>query len=171
LLGARNGSLANQALYGLIVRSINPAIVGDSQATIPTPAANAPFLLLVALIVGLSAWLVWRRHLWRMPWEATSLLICTLLLIMPVSWDQYQTLLLLPLLVGAAHTMRAAERPSLLLMAAYALLAFGMIKNLWQGDTPLTTFGLLFMAYRTLGLGLLWGWWLRYALRLPRCSA
>lgn len=163
LLGERNGSLANQSLYGLIVRSLNPAIIRDLQANVPTPAASIPFFAAVALIVGISLWHIWRSALWVAPWETTSLLICTMLLIMPVSWDQYQTLLLLPLLLAAAHTLREPKQPSLLLIAAYALLAFGMIKNLWQGTTTPTTFMLLFAAYRTLGLGLLWWWWVRYA--------
>jgi hypothetical protein len=163
LLGERNGRLANQTLYGLIVRSLNPEIIRETPLLAPPPAATPPFLLLAGLVFALTIWGLWRGRLWQRPWQATSLLICTLLLIMPVSWDHYQTLLLLPLLLGAAHTLHEPERPSFLLVGAYALLAFGTIKNLWQGSTPLTTFGLLFGAYRTLGLGLLWGWWVRYA--------
>ncbi len=162
LLGERNGSLANQSLYGMIVRVLNPEIIRDSQARMATPAANGPFLALAAATFGITLWLILRRRLWQSPWEAASLLICTMLLIMPVSWDQYETLLLLPLLLGAAHTLREPQQPARLLVAAYALLAFGMIKNLWQGTTEPATFWLLFAAYRTLGLALLWGWWAWY---------
>ncbi len=159
LLGERNGSLANQGLYGLIVRLLNPVIVRDTQAMLATPAANLPFFGLVAVVFASTLWLILRRRLWHTPWQTASLLICTMLLMIPVSWDHYQTLLLLPLLLGVAHTLREPRQPPLLLLGAYALLAFGMIKNLWQGATEPTSFGLLFASYRTLGLLLLWGWW------------
>ena len=159
LLSERNGRLTNQSLYGLIVRLFYPDSIGDAPTALANPAANLLLLALTASILGVTLWLLYRRRTALSPWTSASLLVCTLLLIMPVSWDHYETLLLLPLLLGAAHTLREPGRPTLLLLAAYALLAFGAYKNLWQNTSAPTSFGLLFASYRTLGLALLWGWW------------
>jgi hypothetical protein len=169
MLGERNGLLANQSLYGMIVRSLDPRIILKPGTLLATPGATLAFLALVAAIVGSTIWLLPRlRH---ELWEATSLALCTALLILPVSWDHYQAILLLPLLLGVAHTLSSPHRRTLWLVAAYAMLAFGTIKNLWLGFLEPTTLGLLFAAYRTLGLLLLWGWWACYALdRTPRTS-
>lgn len=159
LLGERNGRMTNQSLYALVLRLVNPDIVRDPTGLINTPAVNLPFLGLAAAIFAGTGWLLWRRRSTASAWQSMSLLICTMLLIMPVSWDHYETLLLIPLLCGIAHTLGEPERPLLWLLAAYALLAFGIIKNLWHGVTEPTAYRMLFTSYRTLGLMLLWGWW------------
>ncbi|WP_129675005.1 glycosyltransferase family 87 protein [Candidatus Chloroploca sp. Khr17] len=169
LLGERNGRLANQSIYGLIVRLLDPNLIFEAGAMPNNAIANLLFLALVLPIFGLT---LWRLYVYPMPlWDSMSLLVCTNLLIMPVSWDHYQTILVVPLIVALARLLKNPNMHGFLFVAAYAMLTFGTTKNLWLSVVEPNSFWISFAAYRTLGLFLLWLWWLRYqqpdASRLP----
>jgi hypothetical protein len=86
-----------------------------------------------------------------------------MLLVIPVSWDHYEALLALPLLGGCVIALRhEAQRP--LLLGAYTLLAFGTSKQVQNGliDSEVVLF---IASYRTVGMLLLWGWWLWWLLK------
>lgn len=161
-LGARTTRLSNQSLYGLIGRSLYPGSIDSANRATLLPLASALHALLALPVLALTARAVWRQRgcdRAEARLGAVSALVCAVLLVLPVSWDHYQALLLLPLLAAGAIVLREpAAAPWLL--GAYTLLAFGTYKQVQNGliDSQVV---LLLASYRTAGLLLLWGWWLR----------
>jgi hypothetical protein len=161
-LGARTTRLSNQSLYGLIGRTLYPTSSDSGDRAVVLPLVSALHGLLTALVLGATCWAVWRQPPRERDREArlyaVSALICAVLLIIPVSWDHYQALLALPLLGAWVIVLRHnVQRP--LLIGAYTLLAFGTYKQVQNGiiDSQVVLF---LASYRTVGLLLLWGWWL-----------
>jgi hypothetical protein len=161
--GAVNISLANQSMYLLARRIIDLpwglSLDGSAERRIADVISIAALLALAVLFVRLAR--LAPERLLRERWLISSLLVCTILLVPRVSWDHYQTLLLVPLLMGV---LRIARRPvdgsSLWLLASLALLGFGAYKNLIIGtiEDPLV---LVAASYRAIGLVLLGAWWWR----------
>lgn len=165
-LGDRTTRLSNQSLYGLIGRTLYPETIYSGNRSTDLPLVSlihAPVALSFALLTGWALWRSYRstqRTTW--PLESASLLICMTLLIIPVSWDHYQTILLLPLLSACAIATHYVYR-RLLIVGAFMLLAFGTYKQLqiWLVDQE---FLILLASYRTFGLILLWFWWITWLL-------
>jgi hypothetical protein len=166
-LGARTTRLSNQSLYGMIGRTLYPASADSDSQAVALPLASALHGLLAAFVLGSTYWAVWRQqrhqHTREAHLSAISALICAMLLVIPVSWDHYEALLALPLLGGCVIALRhEAQRP--LLLGAYTLLAFGTSKQVQNGliDSEVVLF---IASYRTVGMLLLWGWWLWWLLK------
>ena len=165
-LGDRTTRLSNQSLYGLIGRTLYPETISSGNRSTNLPLVSlihAPVALTFALLTG---WALWRSYRapqrTTLPLESASLLTCMTLLIIPVSWDHYQAILLLPLLGACALAMQHAHRRTLII-GAFMLLAFGTYKQLQIRlvDQELL---ILLASYRTFGLMLLWGWWIGWLL-------
>jgi hypothetical protein len=173
-LDARTARLTNQSLYAVAARLVRLDTARGSNDAMEVPLADAVYLLVSLVIVVLVVVVLWqsRFQLDQHPWEVGSLMICTTLLLLPVCWDHYQTLLLLPLLVAGTLILdHGQDRDIILLLGAYALLAFGTYKHVQVGLLP-SYLVLFFASYRTFGLCLLWLWWLRWfrAVRITRGS-
>jgi hypothetical protein len=159
-LGARTTRLSNQSLYGMIGRTLYPGSARSGDGATILPLASFVHAVAAALVLGATAWALHRSRRGSESLEAISAVICAVLLVIPVSWDHYQALLLLPLLAGCAFMLRGAGRGELFL-GAYALLAFGTYKNVQNGLIQSEV--VLFLAsYRVVGLLLLWAWWLAW---------
>ncbi|HMQ35261.1 MAG TPA: glycosyltransferase family 87 protein, partial [Chloroflexaceae bacterium] len=161
-LGARTTRLSNQSLYGLIGRTLDPGSIDSDNRATELPLAAALHAPLALLALGATGWAVWRRRGvagFEARLATASAVTCAVLLAIPVSWDHYQALLLLPLLAACAVVLREPGRGPWLL-GALTLLAFGTYKHVQNGliDSDVV---LLLASYRTLGLALLWAWWLR----------
>jgi hypothetical protein len=171
--GAVNISLANQSMYLLARRVIDLpwglSLDGSAERRIADAISSAALLALAVLFVRLGR--LAPARLLRERWLISSLLVCSILLVPRVSWDHYQTLLLVPLLAGI---LRIARRPvdgsSLWLLASLALLGFGAYKNLIIGtlEDPLV---LVAASYRAIGLVLLSAWWWREGWQLAGHAA
>ncbi|NTU79921.1 MAG: DUF2029 domain-containing protein [Chloroflexales bacterium] len=160
-LGARTTRLSNQSLYGLIGRTLYPASIASGNQATQLPLASGLHALLAAFILGVTCWLVWRQQCRQDSPEANlgamSVLICAVLLSIPVSWDHYQAMLVLPLLAASMVVLQHNVQGPWL-HGAYTLLAFGTYKQVQNGliDGEVVLF---LASYRTIGLLLLWGWW------------
>ena len=156
-LGARDGRLSNLSLFGVIARLLEPSAYAGG---VIVPGAAVPALLLSASLLGGTLLLLWlrRARVAGALWDMLSLMLCAVLLVLPVSWDHYHALLLLPLLTSWAALCDDGAAP-MLWLAAYTLLIFGVARDIWPsaGTTP-GAFALLFASYRTCGLLLLWLW-------------
>ncbi|NTV65444.1 MAG: DUF2029 domain-containing protein, partial [Oscillochloris sp.] len=165
-LGARDGRLSNMAIYGVVARLIDPSAYRGDQAV---PAAALPSLLLCTLLLLASVWLLWRRReqMETQIWPALGMMVCTVLLVIPVGWDHYHALLLLPLIVSLGALGQPRDDATLWL-GAYTLLVFGVSRDFWptSEQTP-TAFALFFGSYRTLGALLLWLWFARRPSHTP----
>jgi hypothetical protein len=164
-LSIRTIRLSNQSLYGLIGRTLYPNLIDSGNLGTELPLVTALHLLASLIIGAITAWAIWRislrRNLARFHLDVACLLICTILLVIPVSWDHYQVLLLLPLLAACALAWQHNHQ-RVLLLSAFTLLAYGTYKqisvNLIASDL------LLFLvSYRTFGLLILWFWWITLA--------
>lgn len=161
VLGDRTARLSNQSIYGMLARLIDPTLVHAGNAAVVTPLANLVHIVLALAVITSSALVVYASlgRVAMVKWDIVSLLTCVMLLVAPLSWDHYQTLLLLPLLTGYARIQRQRSWSSrLLFLCAYALLAFGSYKNLAVGllDSTVVIFA---ASYRVWGAMLLWQWW------------
>ncbi len=161
-LGARDGRLSNLSLYGMLARLVNPNTYSGG-GNIPSSVAGLALILGAGLYI-VSAFLIWKHMQDNTDtsfWNASSLMTCTVLLIIPVSWDHYQALLLLPLLVSMNHLGRS-NNDLLLWACAYSLLIFGVSRDIWPSSgLEIQRLAMFFGSYRTIGMLLLWIWFAR----------
>ncbi len=159
--GQRTARLSNQSIYAVIARLQDPASAHARDENIVSYIGNLGHFLFSLLVLGTTIGVLWRlRNILRyIQWEAYSLLICCMLLLIPVAWDHYQTILLIPLLIGLDYTCKCHRHSvTMTFIIAYALLAFGTFKNIAVGIMP-SSIVLFFASYRTFGLVILWAWW------------
>jgi hypothetical protein len=160
-LGLRMIRLSNQSLYGLIGRTFFPELTGSGNLATRLPLVTVLHGIAAAGVAVVSGWaIVQATRAERRADEALvvgSLVICAVLLVIPVSWDHYQVLLIMPLLAAGALAVQNDER-RMLLIGAFALLAYGTYKQVTVNrvDSDLVLF---LASYRTFGLLLLWFWW------------
>ncbi|EFO80948.1 hypothetical protein OSCT_1179 [Oscillochloris trichoides DG-6] len=161
-LGARDGRLSNLALYGLLARLVEPTTYSGG-GNIPSSVAGLALILGAGLYI-MSTFLIWKHMQTNTDasfWEASGLITCTVLLIIPVSWDHYQALLLLPLLVSM-NRLSQANADLLLWLGAYSLLIFGVSRDIWPvSSMDVQRLAMFFGSYRTIGMLLLWIWFAR----------
>ncbi len=166
LLGARDGRLSNLAIYGVAARLIDPASYSGGVAV---PAAALPAFLLGGGMYALTALLLWRRRatLGAQVWDGLGMMVCVVLLVIPVSWDHYHALLLLPLIVSMG-ALGSAGDAAMLWLGAYTLLIFGVSRDIWPTDGAMPgALSMFFGSYRAVGVLLLWAWFARrFGLRL-----
>ncbi|MFV9504521.1 MAG: glycosyltransferase family 87 protein [Oscillochloridaceae bacterium umkhey_bin13] len=166
-LSARDGRLANLSVYGLLARWFDPTAY---QGWVNVPTANMLSLGLSVLLLGSASLIIWQ---YQTPaptafWYALSLMITTMLLILPITWDHYHVWLLVPLVLGFWRLgTTGAEAP--LYFMAYSLVIFGVARDIWPAETAApAALPLLFASYRTVGVALLWVWLARQLMRMPR---
>lgn len=158
---ARTARLSNQSIYSVIARLYDPASAFSKDEIVVSNIGNFGHYIFSAFILAITMGILqkMRTQLSKVRWEIYSLLICCMLLLMPVSWDHYQTILILPLLIGLIYTMKFHYPPvTAALVLAYALIAFGSFKNIAVNIMP-SSIVLFFASYRTFGLLILWAWW------------
>ncbi|WP_129675008.1 glycosyltransferase family 87 protein [Candidatus Chloroploca sp. Khr17] len=168
-LGARDGRLSNLALSGVLTRIIEPAAY---RGNIAVSAAGLPVLISSGMLALATLGLLWQRRaaLAQHIWLAFSLMICTVLLIIPVAWDHYHAMLLVPLIVSLGWLGDPGDH-ALLWFGAYSLIIFGVARDIWPTERalldPLTMF---LRSYRVIGLGLLWFWFVRQLAQAPNLT-
>lgn len=149
----------------MLARLIEPASYSGKVAV---PAAGLPALILGGGLYALAALLIWRRRatLGAQLWQALGLMICTILLVIPVAWDHYHALLLLPLIVSLGALGRPGDDAPLWL-GAYSLLIFGVSRDIWPAGGEPGALALSFASYRAVGVFLLWAWFARRLTQAP----
>lgn len=171
---AMYGSLANNSLHSLLQRLAagGPVhfttawatgdVTADWPAILPLPAASALRVIFVALIGGLSAWMLLSRRSSSSKGSAEwgySLSLLTVLLIGPILWPSYTMLALVPLYTFARHRHQLREPWRTIAVLSYLCL-IGMRywrPLLWYSQSPLALhlglYGLFGLWVAMMGLG------------------
>jgi len=159
------GTPNNQSLEGAIYCLFRPIAVdrvplfGRPSAAVLQPLIDNERMGIVlgyvlgGMVVLVSLWLVgrqWRQQLAGIELPASALLLITVLLVMPLVWYHYYTLLLIAYGIGIPYAQR--ERSfRLLLFISSIFIAFQRYWRITANlDTP------LLVSFGTLGVGLLW---------------
>lgn len=165
----------NQSLEAAIARLFQPQVLnliplaGRPTRMQMAPLLNAPWLGLLlgyglSGVIGLSSlWLLarrWRQQARQIELAEAAFLLATVLLIQPLVWYHYYTLLLLGYAVALPHAL--LQRSTRILLLASGILVAS--QRYWRINAQLGT--PLVVSCGTLGVGLLW---LAYA-RLMRTS-
>jgi hypothetical protein len=94
------GAYNNQSITGLLIRATTSRYLVDWVGLTLTPSLQLARTIACTAVLGSSAAVIWRTRAsdtWAVLFAHQSILLCTMVLISPISWTHYYCFLLLPM--------------------------------------------------------------------------